>query len=131
MQKLKDLPRASPCSPQDSSLDPLAGVQHLQDPQLYKIMTSSLDTLGGLTAFPAPPPPPPPHTHTTQNSALIAQGHKTVSVRICCLQNVFGQFTKPGRFFKSPRCKIGAPRRIFTYLPENIWKTTGCVTEWR
>ena len=42
---------------------------------------------------------------------------------------MFGQFTKPEHFFKSPRCRIGAPWRIFTYLPENIWGTTWCVTE--
>ena len=42
---------------------------------------------------------------------------------------MFGQFTKPGHFFKSPRCKTGGPLRTFTYLPENIWGTTGCVTE--
>ena len=59
----------------------------------------------------------------------LPKGHKTVSVLICSLKNVCGQFTKPGHFFKSPRCKIGAPRRIFTYSPENIWGTIGCVTE--
>ena len=45
--------------------------------------------------------------------------HKTVSVLICSLQNVLEQFTRPRHFFKSPS----------SYLPENIWGTTRCVTE--
>ena len=49
-------------------------------------------------------------------SLQLPKGHKTVSVLICSLQNVFGQFTKPGHFFKSSRCKLGVPRRIFSYL---------------
>ena len=64
-----------------------------------------------------------------KNSLQLPKGHKTASVLICSLQNVFGQFTKPGHFFESTRCTIGSPLKVFTYLPENIWGATGCVTE--
>ena len=64
-------------------------------------------------------------TNTTQNFPLIAQRPQNSF----CANLVFGQFSKPGHFFKSPRCKIGAPRRIFTYLPEKYLGATGCVTE--
>ena len=69
------------------------------------------------------------HDKTQLKTPLqLSKGYKTVSVLICSLQNVFGQFTKPWHFFKSPRCKIGALRRIFTYLPENICGPQGVIT---
>ena len=37
---------------------------------------------------------------------------------VCSLQNVFfGQFTRREILCRSSQCKIGDPRRIFTYLP--------------
>ena len=56
----------------------------------------------------------------------MPKGHKTVSVLICSLQqNVFGQFTKHGRFFKSPQCKIGAPREFLLIYPKILGRPPG------
>ena len=105
MQNLKIFLALCPLDPhQASALDPLGDLQHPSVPQLQKAMTLS-HCLSCLW-----------HGKTRTKILLqLPKGHKTVSVLTCCLQNVFGQFSKPRHFFKFPRCKIGAPQIIFTY----------------
>ena len=114
MQIFKIFWRLIPLYPQGFSLNPLGVLTAPPDPQLQKAVTFAhcLSCLGMI--------------NTAQNSPLIAQRP----------QNSFKMFAKcvlaihqTRALFKSPWCKIGAPRRIFTYLRENIWETTGCVTE--
>ena len=119
MQKFKDLPRASPAHPPGLFPVPVRGAYSTPDPELHKTRTFGHCLLACLW-----------HDKTPLKIPLqVPKARKQFLCKFAACKMCLGNSAKSGRFSKSPRCKIGAPRRIFTHLLENIWKTTGCVTE--
>ena len=91
---------------QGSALDPL-GAYSTPDPQLQKTMTLG-HCLSCLW-----------HDKTQLKIPLqLPKGHKNVSVLICSLQNVFGQFTNPGTFSSLPGVKSVLPGEFLHIYPE-------------
>ena len=92
MQNFDILPLLHPLHP---TREPLRDLQRPPDAQIHKAMT-----FGYCISCQRP------RQDKTQLKILheVPNGHKTVSMLICGLQNMFGQFTKPRHFFKSPWC---------------------------
>ena len=109
-------------SHQDSSLDPLGGLQHSR-PRLHKTMTFGHCPYRAFGMI----------THNSKFPFNLPKATK----KFLCLQNVFGQFTKPvlakcvwqftkpGLFFKSPRCEIVLPGEFLLIYPKIFERLPG------